>query len=106
MAALLALLALLLVARAARGTEDAGEPAAPGEWGRAALVVGLMVAYTWALPRLGFLLATPLFLGMTMWMSGARRWPTLLLAAIGVTAAIFLSFATLFAVPLPRGLLD
>lgn len=103
LAAVLAVLALPLVVQGLRYRGESRARGAAGEWGRAALVIGLMLAYVWALPRIGFLLATPAYLGVTIRLAGAERWLAILGAALAITAAVFLSFATLFAVPLPRG---
>lgn len=103
LAGLLVLLSALLFVRGLRG-KGAEPPDSEGPgWGRAALVLGLMVAYVAALSPLGFPLATPPFLAIGMLLAGARR-PTFILAmVVGVTAAIWIVFTALFAVPLPRG---
>lgn len=104
LAGLLALLAALLLWHGLRESRPPAPPEAemPG-WGRAGAVVGLMVLYVLAMTRIGFLLATPPFLAITMWQAGARRPGFIALTAVGMTAAIRVVFSTLFAVPLPRG---
>jgi len=101
---LLILLAFPLLVRGLSRRGDASATEATDHWPRAGLVIGLMLVYVWALPRLGFLLATPLYLAVMIRLAGARRWPAIAGAALAITALIFVSFATLFAVPLPRGL--
>lgn len=105
LAGLLSLLAVLLFVQGpGRGPGD--PPGAEGAgWAQAAVVVGLMVAYVAALTHLGFLLATPPYLAVSMWRTGARHPGFILLVAVAMTVAARIVFVTLFAVPLPHGLL-
>jgi len=105
LAGLLILLALPLLVRGLSRRSDRVETEPIDRWARAGLVIALMLVYVWALPRLGFLLATVIYLGVMIRLAGTRRWRAIVGAALAITALIFLSFATLFAVPLPRGLL-
>lgn len=104
LAGLLALLAALLLLHGLRGSRPPvpSEAGMPG-WGQAGAVLGLIVLYILAMTRIGFLLATPPYLAITMWQAGARRPGLIALTAVGMTAAIWVVFSTLFAVPLPRG---
>lgn len=107
LAGLLAILAASLFVRGRRRGRGLAPPAGPaGEmpgWIQAGAVVGLMVLYVAATTRVGFLLATPVYLAVTMWQSGARRPGFIALHAIGLTLAVWVAFYTLFKVPLPRG---
>lgn len=103
LAGLLAFLAGLLAVHGLRGPSPPAPPEDMPGWGQATAVVGLMVLYILAMTRIGFLLATPPYLVMTMWQAGARRPGFIALTAVGMTAAIWVVFTTLFAVPLPRG---
>lgn len=104
LAALLALLALLLLGQALRHRVAVADAAVSG-WLQAGTVLGMMALYIGALDRVGFLLATPPYLAVTMWLSGGRRpWSTVVLA-VAITGAVWLVFWSLFRVPLPRGAL-
>ncbi|HAV65649.1 MAG TPA: hypothetical protein DCY13_25150 [Verrucomicrobiales bacterium] len=65
--------------------------------------LGGLVAYLWAIPWLGFLLATPVFVWLLLlrlrvpWWQGA-------LAAAGLTLAAQGMFSGIFKVPLPAGI--
>jgi cytochrome b561 len=105
LAGLLAFLTLLLLLQGLlRGSGSPPDAGMPG-WARAGAVVGLMLLYICilALTRIGFLMATPPYLALTMWQCGDRRPGFIVSTAVGVTFAIWVTFATLFAVPLPRG---
>ena len=102
LAAALAVLATTLIVRAASGRSDP----APLPAIRVRLfwsTLGLTLAYVLLLPRLGFLIATPLLLGAVIWLLGLRRWATLAGAAVGFTLALYLVFARALHVLLPLG---
>lgn len=104
LAAALALLALALVARAARNrSERTPLPTARG--GVFLGVVILTAAYALLLPWAGFLLATPVLVGVVIALMGLREWRPLLGTAIGVTVVLYLVFARFLHVLLPPGLL-
>jgi hypothetical protein len=107
LAVLLAVAGAALILRTFRGRRAAGE--APGEVGdapwRLAWTLLLCVVYLLGLPHVGFLLLTPVFLGLFTWMLGYRRWRPLVGTAVGTTVVLYVLFATLLRVRLPRGLL-
>ena len=98
----LGVLAVLLIVRALAGRSDPSRPP-PIRGGIFAGVLGLMLAYALLMPRLGFLLATPALLGGVIWLLGVRRWPTLVAAAAGITAALYVIFGRALHVLLPMG---
>jgi len=102
LAGTLAMLATGLLIGAIRRPAVAPAGESPG-WGQAGLVVSVMLVYILALPYLGFWLATPPYLAVTMWQSGARRPGVILVTAMGLSLALWAVFIALFAVPLPRG---
>jgi len=96
----LAILALTLVMRALSGRSDPTPPPAM----RLGVFLGtlvLMVVYSLVLPRVGFLLATPLLLAAVIWLLGLRRWGTMAATAIGVTGVLYIVFARMLKVLLP-----
>lgn len=100
LAVVLAILALVLVMRALSGRSDPTPPPAM----RLGVFLGtlvLMVVYSLVLPRVGFLLATPLLLGAVIWLLGLRRWSTMAATAIGVTGVLYIVFARMLKVLLP-----
>jgi len=104
LAAVLALLALALVARAA-GNRSERAPLPPARVGVFLGVVILTAAYALLLPWAGFLLATPVLVGVVIALMGLREWRPLLGTAIGVTVVLYLVFARFLHVLLPPGLL-
>ena len=104
LAGLLAFLALLLLLHGLRKGSPRPDAGLPG-WVQAGTAVGLMVLYVCALAltKIGFLLATPPYLAIAMCQCGARRPWFIAVVAVGVTAFVWLTFSTLFTVPLPRG---
>ncbi|PID75177.1 MAG: hypothetical protein CSB23_05035 [Deltaproteobacteria bacterium] len=62
----------------------------------------LMFVYAMLLEPLGFYLASALFLPLTMYILGSRRWLSIALTSGGVLLFVFLVFALLLGVPLPE----
>lgn len=62
-----------------------------------------IAVYMWLLERLGFVVASYLFLVVAMFLLGSRRIVLTLVVAAGSLAAIYLIFQTLFSVVLPKG---
>jgi putative tricarboxylic transport membrane protein len=87
------------------GKPEAGETPAPGGMGRVAWTLGALVAYVFAMGRVGFLLATVPFLTVLFLVYGERRWPVVLAVALGATGATYALFAVWLGVPLPPGIL-
>ncbi len=65
----------------------------------------LLVIYCAALSKLGFYLASALFLPLSMLLLGARNFLTILLTSGGVLLFVYLVFARLLEVSLPMGTL-
>ena len=61
------------------------------------------ILYVYAMHKIGFLLVTPIFLPLYMYVLGVRRWPVL----VGVTAFLYTLIVVLFVklvfTPLPQG---
>jgi hypothetical protein len=102
----------LLQALLARRTEGpaartAAEPgAANRQLSRVWLLIGCLVLYGVALQPVGFPVALLLFLVVSIWIFGYRKWlPTLGIAA-ALTAVSYLVFVVWLKVPLPLGILS
>lgn len=78
----------------------------PGSASRALSIWTAALVYVLALPYLGYLLATPVFLVAVLWLFEVRRAPLLAGVAIGFTLPVFLLFAEFLNVRLPTGILD
>lgn len=100
----LAALAVTLIVRAVAGRSDPSRPPAIQARTLAAVLV-VLVLYAFALPYLGFLIATPFMLGAVIWFLGLRAWPSLAVTAVGVTVVLWIVFARLLRVLLPAGFL-
>ena len=115
LAGLTVLLGLALAGRALWKWRTAGRAAAPGPAGdaaaqgggklRAALAFAVLLLYTLLLEPLGFLLATPLAVGVLLRIIGGRGPLHATVAAIAFTAAIFVFFRYGVNIVLPEGLL-
>lgn len=64
-----------------------------------------IVVYMMALERVGFLIASYLFLVVSMWLLGSRRIGLVLIVSALSLGAIYLIFQTAFSVVLPSGTL-
>src|SRR3990172_1059664 len=81
-------------------------PASPGARLRiAATLVGL-VLYALVFERLGFLISSSAFVALLLVFYGERRWPVVLVVAVGAAVATYAVFARWLGVPLPPGILD
>jgi putative tricarboxylic transport membrane protein len=72
--------------------------------GRVAATAGLLVAYCFLLPWLGYPLASFLFTGLLLRALGAR-WTLALAIALGSAVVSYYVFGVLLGVPLPAGVL-
>jgi hypothetical protein len=57
------------------------------------------------LPAVGYLLATPILLGVVLWLLAIRGW-MLVAVPLGFTIPVFLVFSLFLNVRLPTGILD
>jgi putative tricarboxylic transport membrane protein len=64
-----------------------------------------VVWYAFALEKIGFVLASFLYLMLAMWQLGSRNIGVNLLASVGALIAIYIVFRTAFSVVLPKGTL-
>jgi putative tricarboxylic transport membrane protein len=109
LAVLLGAASFLLILRTFGPRARTGAPVQSAEGERSDRLVAtllLSAAYLLLLPRVGFLLLTPVYLAAFTWLLGYRRWAPLLGTAVGVTMALYLVFARALRVRLPPGLLD
>ncbi len=110
LAGLTVLLGLALAGRALWRWRAAAPPAADtaGQGGRrlrAGLCFAVLLIYTLLLEPLGFLLATPLAVGVLLRIIGGRGAVHAAIAAVAFTAAIFIFFRYGVNIVLPEGLL-
>lgn len=67
-----------------------------------ALVI-LILAYTRGMLYFGYLITTPIFIGIMMRLSGAKKLREIILCSLLTTAGVYLLFSRLFEVVLPEG---
>ena len=70
---------------------------------RMILIFTVPVVYTFLMHKLGFLIVTPFFLFVYMWLMGVQRLRTLIIVTIGIYTAIVLIFVKLIFTYLPPG---
>lgn len=71
----------------------------------ASATFGLLMLYAFLLEKLGFLIATPIAVALTMFgILRMRKWILVVSLAAGLTIACWMFFAMLLETPLPRGL--
>jgi putative tricarboxylic transport membrane protein len=66
--------------------------------------IGLSFLYVGLLSLLGYLISTPLFLIILIRLLEYKKWKNTVAASIGLTAALYLLFATALGVSLPAGI--
>ena len=72
---------------------------------RGLLAAVLLIVYTLLFPRFGFLVTSALFMGIFIYLFGARSILKISLSMILVPVGVWLFFEKLFHIPLPHGLL-
>jgi len=106
---LIGLFSALLVFSGLR-SEDAtargnGEALKIGSRTRVVTTLIILAAYIYLISILGYLVATPLALGLLMWYFGERRWLLILALAILATMGISVFFRYVMYIILPEGIL-
>lgn len=71
---------------------------------RLLLVIAICLMYTFLIPILGFLLLTPIFQLLVLLAMGTRKWTTLTITPLLLTAVLFGIFISILHIPLPRGI--
>ncbi len=66
-------------------------------------IFAIMIIYAVMLYYLGFLISTPVFIVLTMLAMGERRITWILFTTAGITGFIYVAFALIMKVVLPRG---
>ena len=70
------------------------------------LVVFVLVLYAFAMPILGYLLATCFFFPVIYFIFGVRPWLKSIIIGLSTTAVFYAIFAYFAEMPLPKGLLE
>jgi putative tricarboxylic transport membrane protein len=65
----------------------------------------ILLAYVYLIDILGYLVITPLALGLLMWYFGERRWLLILFSVIITTTSLFFFFRYIMYIILPEGIL-
>jgi hypothetical protein len=107
--ALLTLRRLLRWRKEGRLVPDEGTPddagVEPGSALRAISIWAAAFLYVLAMPSAGYLLATPVFLAVVLWLFSCRGW-LLVTLPVGFTVPVYLIFVKFLNVRLPTGILD
>lgn len=85
----------------AEGTQD--ETEFPASALRAFALIGAAVAYAALFEVLGFLIATPLFIGAALAVMGKRNWVSVAVIAVVFTVVAYVIFAQVLSVRMPVG---
>ena len=67
------------------------------------IVFAVPILYVYAMHKIGFLLVTPVFLPLYMYILGVRRWPVIVGVTAFLYAVIIIIFVKLVFTPLPQG---
>ena len=102
LAVALALVGLLLLWRALREPASPAPPAAPGARWKSVVSLAALVAYTFALEPLGFVLATAALLFFFFRVLDGQRWWVALAGAVAISLLSYLVFARALNVRLPE----
>ena len=86
-----------------RNDGEPDEPTVPASATRAFVVMGLSVAYVLTMSMVGYVIGTPLYIGLALRTMGVRSPLALTLLAVGYTAITYLIFSQVVHVRLPLG---
>ncbi len=89
------------VGSAVTNNDDSSEIAYPHNFW---VTLVLMSGYTYIMTIIGFVLATPLFIGLSSWIMGFRRTKFLVPISLLLSLALVYVFPKALSVPLPRGI--
>lgn len=87
---------------------EEGEPEDKPRYGRAALSLALMIVYLIAIPEIGFLITTALYLFVQIYILAEpsdRKIPLFIVISIVASVAVYYVFRSVFHVMLPDGIL-
>lgn len=86
--------------------EHASEEHEGIHWATVWLAIAGLVAYSFLLAPLGYIIATCLFILALTWVAGSRTWIQNVAVAVLFPIAVYLGFTELLGVRLPAGLLE
>ena len=72
---------------------------------RALFIAGSLLAYILVIYVVGFYIASPIYMGVTMYLLGMRNKKVLFIVPIAVTLFIYVTFDIIMKIPVPMGLL-
>ena len=96
----------------ARNLKIAGPPLIKKEEGernqvtQVALVVFVLALYAFAMPILGYLLATSFFFPIIYFIFGVRPWPKSIIVGLSTAAVFYVIFGYFAEMPLPKGFFE
>ena len=97
---------LVAVVKSRKPLQGKGEEKEGSQVKQVVLVTFLLFVYTFAIPMLGYLLATFIFFPVIYFIFGVRPWPKIIIVGL-ITAALFYAIFAYFAeMPLPKGLFE
>ena len=89
--------------KTARKSAKTPSPSRSMSWHQVVAVFCLPLVYVFLMRRIGFFLATPLFVLAYLWTLEVRRWQHLVAVSLTVLAVVLLVFVRFFYVALPVG---
>ena len=92
---------LLLLNGLSRAPEEGNTRLKRGDWTKGALCILFSVGYLVTLFRFGFLISTPIFLSLFVWLYGGRKIKVIVPAALIPTIAIYVIFWKFLKIFLP-----
>jgi putative tricarboxylic transport membrane protein len=101
----LIVLGLVLFGRAVKQKDNQKrtEPLLSGGNKKILAVIGLGFLYVLFMEKIGFILATILFILAVMAVTGERNWRTVVISSLGVSLVLYLLFKEVLQVMLPTG---
>src|SRR5262245_34883622 len=106
LAVLLALISLFIFVEALRGSHDRAPQGEPLKWKKILLTLGSLLVFGFVFERLGYLLATFLFILFLLRAVERQSWRLTLSVAFSASLVSYIVFGLLLGTPLPAGLLQ
>ena len=106
LAVLLALVSLFFFVEALRGSHEGAVQGEPLTWKKIVLTLGSLLVFGVVFERLGYLLATFLFIIFLLRAVERRSWGLAISVALSASLASYVVFGLLLGTPLPAGFLQ
>ena len=96
-------LSLLIKSLFGKGTKEQVAPTTLREYGGILLLFALILLYIQGMLYFGYIITTPIFMGIMMWITGSKKLMEIGFYSVMTTLVVYILFSRIFEVALPEG---